>query len=194
MIADAVTLNKKTFCSGQAERLACHWQPNAFCGLTPTPTFSARGPKGREKKKPPMFGPMSRCVPSFGRGQQPCTPDGLGLVSGICGGRKKKQDKGQASKPPLCPVTSARSAGSYGGFSGDRKWGQKQTAGISFRVTFPESLETRRKSRGHTGDIQGFLLRCHTVPAGAPLRNCGAENKIGFQPDSQVVTFLIIDA
>ena len=123
-----------------------------------------------------MFGPMSRCVPSFGRGQQPCTPDGLGLVSGICGGRKKKQDKGQASKPPLCPVTSARSAGSYGGFSGDRKWGQKQTAGISFRVTFPESLETRRKSRGHTGDIQGFLLRCHTVPAGAPLRNCGAEN------------------
>ena len=40
-----------------------------------------------------MFGPMSRCVPSFGRGQQPCTPDGLGLVSGICGGRKKKQEK-----------------------------------------------------------------------------------------------------
>ena len=84
--------------------------------------------------------------------------------------------------------------GQLRGGSGDRKWGQKQTAGISFRVTFPESLETRRKSRGHTGDIQGFLLRCHTVPAGAPLRNCGAENKIGFQPDSQVVTFLIIDA
>ena len=109
-------------------------------------------------------------------------------------GRKKKQDKSRGRRWLLRPVTSARSAGSYGGFSGDRKWGQKQTAGISFRVTFPESLETRRKSRGHTGDIQGFLLRCHTVPAGAPLRNCGAENKIGFQPDSQVVTFLIIDA
>ena len=42
---------------------------------------------------------MSRCVPSFGRGQQPCTPDGLGLVSGICGGQKKKQDTGGPISP-----------------------------------------------------------------------------------------------
>ena len=115
-----------------------------------------------------MFGPMSRCVPSFGRGQQPCTPDGLGLVSGICGGRKKKQDKGQASKLPLCPVTTARSAGSYGDFYVAVKWGQKQQAGITFAVTFPECLEAWTKSRGHAGDTYSFLLLCHTVPAGAP--------------------------
>ena len=30
----------------------------------------------------------------------------------LCGGRKKKQDKGLASEPTLCPITSARSAGS----------------------------------------------------------------------------------
>lgn len=35
-----------------------------------------------------------------------------------------KQDKGVASQVPLPPVTTARSAGSYGSFSGDRKWGQ----------------------------------------------------------------------
>ena len=84
---------------GQAERLACHWQPNAFCGLTPTPTFAARGPKGREKKCafaqcrnydavdkeeaifslsltsstiPPPFGPVSRCVGRMGTGKHPC--------------------------------------------------------------------------------------------------------------------------
>ena len=32
-------------------------------------------------------------------------------------GRKKKQDKRLASEPTLCPVTSARSAGSLRGFS-----------------------------------------------------------------------------
>ena len=32
-------------------------------------------------------------------------------------GRKRKQDKGLASEPTLCPVTSARSAGSLRGFS-----------------------------------------------------------------------------
>lgn len=85
--------------SPQAERLACHWQPNAFCGLTPTPTFAARGPKGREKKCafaqcrnydavdkeeaifslsltsstiPPPFGPVSRCVGRMGTGKHPC--------------------------------------------------------------------------------------------------------------------------
>lgn len=36
---------------GQAERLAYRWQPNAFCGLAPAPTFAARGPKGRERNR-----------------------------------------------------------------------------------------------------------------------------------------------
>ncbi len=39
-----------------------------------------------------------------------------------------------------------------------QKWGQKHGAGISFGVTFPENLETRRKSRGHAGDTHNFLL------------------------------------
>ena len=30
--------------------------------------------KAERRKKPPMFGPMSRCVPSFGRGQQAMHP------------------------------------------------------------------------------------------------------------------------
>ena len=138
-------------------------------GQKPGPTLGRPvGPKGREKRKPPLFGRVSRCVPSFGRGQQPCTPDGLGLVSGICGGRKKKQEKGQASKLPLCPVTSARSAGSYGDFYVAVKWGQKQQTGITFAVTFPECLEAWTKTRGHAGDTYSFLLLCHTVSAGAP--------------------------
>ena len=153
--------------SGEAS-IASGYTPAAVPGGSPDPLWTACGLKGREKKKPPMFGPMSRCVPSFGRGQQPCTPDGLGLVSGICGGRKKKQDKGQASKLPLCPVTTARSAGSYGDFYVAVKWGQKQRAGLIFGVTFPECLEAWPKSRRHPGDMHGFLLLCHTVPAGAP--------------------------
>ena len=45
---------------GQAERLAYRWQPNAFCGLAPTPTFAARGPKVREKK-PGAARPWTLC-------------------------------------------------------------------------------------------------------------------------------------
>jgi len=91
--------------------IASGYTPAAVPGRSPDPLWTACGPKGREKKKPPMFGPMSRCVPSFGRGQQPCTPDGLGLVSGICGGRKKKQDKRRGSQAIPAWDTTARSAG-----------------------------------------------------------------------------------
>ena len=92
----------------------------------------------------------------------------LGLISGICGGRKEKQDKGQASKLSLCPVTSARSAGSYGEFPVYQKWGQKHDAGITIGVIFPECLETRAKSRSHPGDMHGFLRFCLVAPAEAP--------------------------
>ena len=92
-------------------------------------------------------------------------------------------------------VTTARSAGSYGDFYVAVKWGQKQQAGITFAVTFPECLEAWTKSRGHAGDTYSFLLLCHTVPAGAPLRNCGAENNNrALALGGQLVTFLIIDA
>ena len=136
-----------------------------------------------EKKKPPMFGPMSRCVPSFGRGQQPCTPDGLGLVSGICGGRKKKQNKRQASKLPLCPVTTARSAGSCGVLKG-RCSAHEIVALTLFSVEFGCLLRAAKSCWGVPG-----LLRHES-----PFKKCVAENKIGFQPGSQVVTFLKISA
>ena len=99
--------------AGQAERLACHWPPNAFCGLTPTPTFSARGPKGREKKGafaqcrnydavdkeeaifslsltpstiPPLFGPVSRCVGRVGTGRHRARRSKfVALVGPVCG-------------------------------------------------------------------------------------------------------------
>ena len=59
-------------------------------------------------------------------------------------------------KAAALPYTSARSAGSYGSFPGDRKWGQKQKAEIAFGVTFPECLETRARSEGLAGDMHGF--------------------------------------
>ena len=65
-------------------------------------------------------------------------------------------------------VTTARSAGSYGYFYVAVKWGQKQQAGITFAVTFPECLEARAKSRSHPGDMHGFLRFCLVAPAEAP--------------------------
>lgn len=44
----------------------------------------------------------------------------LGRFPTTCGERKARQDKGVASEVTLLPVTTARSAGSYGSFSGDR--------------------------------------------------------------------------
>ena len=61
----------------------------------------------------------------------------------------EEQDKGRGRRRLLRPVTSARSAGSYGGFAVYQKWGQKQTAGITFAVTIPEHLLSQRKNRGH---------------------------------------------
>ena len=55
-------------------------------------------------------------------------------------GRKKKQDKRRGRQWRLRPVTTARSAGSYGGFAVYQKWGQKQAAGITLAVTIPKPL------------------------------------------------------
>ena len=45
----------------------------------------------------------------------PGISDGFGPVLRLCGGRKKKLDKGLGSLPQLSPGTSARSAGSFKG-------------------------------------------------------------------------------
>ncbi len=51
---------------------------------------------------------MGRCSPFLERGLSPSWA--------LCGGRKEKQDKRRGRRWRLRPVTSARSAGSYGGF------------------------------------------------------------------------------
>ena len=66
-----------------------------------------------------------------------------------CGaGDDVKQDKQQASSVTPCSVTSARSAGSYGGFRGVPKWGQNRKGDITSAVVTPESLLSQEKSRG----------------------------------------------
>ena len=64
-------------------------------------------------------------------------------------GRKKKQDKRRGSQAPPVGSTSARSAGSCGGFCGDWKWGQNPGSDIISAVTIPESLLPQGKNRGH---------------------------------------------
>ena len=103
---------------------------------------------------PALFAPVSRWV-RFCREQREQTPvravrADLGWFSKACEGRKEKQDKEQASSVALCSVTSARSAGSCGGFRGIPKWGQNRRGNITSAVVFPESLLPQEKSRGHT--------------------------------------------
>ena len=67
-----------------------------------------------------LVGLVSRCV-RLCRENREQTParavrTDLGRFPGADGGRKLRQDKEQASSATLCSVTSARSAGSYGGF------------------------------------------------------------------------------
>ena len=54
----AVALERMPTClsAGQAERLACRWQPNAFCGLAPAPTLD--GPRAEEQREERRIRPM----------------------------------------------------------------------------------------------------------------------------------------
>ena len=83
--------------AGQAERLACHWQPTHFAGWRPHPLFAAKGRRAERRnahspnagitmpltkrtpspgmqRKQPLFGPVSRCVGRMGAGWHPCQP------------------------------------------------------------------------------------------------------------------------
>lgn len=68
----------------------------------------------------------------------------------LFGGRKEKQDKGRGRRWRLRPVTTARSAGSYGEFPVYQKWGQNPACDISSAVTIPKHLLPQQKNRGHT--------------------------------------------
>lgn len=73
----------------------------------------------------------------------------LGLISGICGGRKKKQDK---RRRRLRPVTTARSAGSYGGL-GCIKSGVKIRAELSSLRSLFQRGYCRKENQGVTQGI-----------------------------------------
>ena len=109
---------------------------------------------------PALFAPVSRCV-RLCREQREQTPPSsiwadLGRFSRADGGRKSKRDKEQASSVALCSVTSARSAGSYGGFRGVPKWGQNRRSAITSAVVIPECLLPQEKSRGHAPERSYF--------------------------------------
>ena len=80
----------------------------------------------------------------------------LGGNEGYGAGDDEKQDKHQASSVALCSVTSARSAGSCGGFRGVPKWGQNRRGAITSAVVIPESVLLQEKSRGHTPERSSF--------------------------------------
>ena len=75
---------------------------------------------------------------------------------GYGAGDDVKQDKEQASQATPRSLTSARSAGSYGGFRGVPKWGQNRRGDITSAVVIPESLRPQEKSRGHTPERSSF--------------------------------------
>ena len=79
----------------------------------------------------------------------------MGHFSKTYEGRKEQQDKEQVSSVMLCSVTSARSAGSYGG-QGVLKWGQNRRGDITSAVVIPESLLPQENNKGHTRYRSGF--------------------------------------
>ncbi len=75
---------------------------------------------------------------------------------GYGAGDDVKRDKEQASSVTPCSVTSARSAGSYGGLRGVPKWGQNRRGAITSAVVILESLLPHKKSRGHAPERSSF--------------------------------------
>ena len=58
----AVALERMPTClsAGRAERLACRWQPNTFCGLAPAPTLDGPRAEG-QREKPGVARPRTLC-------------------------------------------------------------------------------------------------------------------------------------
>ena len=125
-----------------------------------------------------LVGLVSRCV-RLCRENREQTParavrTDLGRFPGADGGRKLRQDKEQASSATLCSVTSARSAGSYGGFQSVPKWGQNRKGDITSAVAFPESILPQEKSGGHAPEkmlswAKRYLPLCRTPERKIPF-------------------------
>ena len=127
-----------------------------------TPVCPNHG-RGRVPAPPGGFEPdLGRCYPSLERGLSPSWA--------LYGGRKEKQDKGRGRRRLLRPVTTARSAGSYGSFPGDRKWGQNPSSDITPAVTIPEQLLPQQKNRGHAPERSSLWAKKRDSPSISPQR------------------------
>ena len=69
----AVALERMPTClsAGQAERLACRWQPNAFCGQKPAPTLDGPRAEGQREEKITPVWPCEPLCGADGAGRHP---------------------------------------------------------------------------------------------------------------------------
>ena len=81
--------------------------------------------------------------------------------------------------------TSARSAGSCGGFCGDWKWGQNPGRDIISAVTIPESLLSQGKNRGHPrkGEHYEQKRKIPPLPLTGEKGHPGAPVSGGWEPE-----------
>ena len=121
--------------------------------------------------------------PNHGRGRVSAPPSGsepdLGQFHGPYRGRKEKQDKGRGRRGRLRPVTSARSAGSYGGF-GCIKSGVKIRSVLSLGRSLSPNAYCHNKKTGVTR--VSFAARDILFGLDAPSRFASHETKIEILP------------
>ncbi len=105
-------------------------------------------------------------------------------VSGIVSARENTKDeshsriKAGGRKHPcgkyFCPqcgrLLGRRCAGSYGGFYGAPKWGQKRRGDIASAVIISESLLLQEEGGGHAPKTTPFKEKGHLPPCQAPER------------------------
>ena len=133
-----------------------------------------------------LVGLVSRCV-RLCRENREQTParavrTDLGRFPGADGGRKLRQDKEQASSVTPCSVTSARSAGSYGGFRAFQS-GVKIEGVLSLLRSSSPKAYSHKKRIGVMPDIDAdseekgeFISRL--TPSGPPAHPASISSEI----------------
>ena len=125
-----------------------------------------------------LFHSVSRCV-RFCREQREQTPAraihaDLSEFRSADGGQKVKQDKEQASSVAPCSVTSARSAGSYGGFRAFQSGVKIEGVLSLLRSLSPRAYSYRKKvgvmpRKRCYFEQKGHLLLCRTPERKMPF-------------------------
>ena len=149
--------------TGQAERLACHWQPNAFCGLTPTPTLDGPRAEGqREEKITPVWPCEPLCAPLSAEGSSHAPQTVWASFREFAEAERKSRRKNRR----FCgagSLTTARSAGSCGVLKG-RCSVHGIVAMTPFSVKFSCLLRAAKSRRGVPGllwhEYRPQELRC----------------------------------